>query len=207
MKLLLAFALLATLQWPVSCLPNDFEKEEGLDFSLLVSSMQPRECTREGLMCKTCTELVNCVRDSKEPSGFKEISQVTCNSDFPCDELVGGCVRNGICRNGPFICPRTDNLEPMDYPDLYDCTKYHECTGRNDVAKQCESKQQAWDPRRGDCVARMGEVCKSYPVPLCREEGEKGSIQGSLYSFRCVLDFAEGIDMLYPRLQWNSTSA
>ncbi|XP_046391377.1 uncharacterized protein LOC124159541 isoform X2 [Ischnura elegans] len=152
---------------------------------------------KEGLMCDKCSEATICKADLTNPT------KLTCGDDFTCDELAGGCVVNGICRfNDQFHCPRSDSTETVNYPDPYDCKKYYKCPGRNPTAESCgeegKKEDEAFDPKEGKCAKISGDMCKDYPVPLCKEEGQSGVIEGTRYSYKCYLGFDGDIEMLYP---------
>ncbi|XP_046391379.1 uncharacterized protein LOC124159542 [Ischnura elegans] len=154
---------------------------------------------KKGLMCETCTNAVYCKPDSKNPGKFNEESPTTCTGDFSCDELSGGCVVNGVCRyNDKFHCPRTDSTDTITYPDPYDCKKYYTCEGKTATSVSCKDKT-AFDPKQRKCVDDSGDLCKDYPVPLCKEKGQSGVIAGTNYSYECIQGFAgDGTEFLYP---------
>ncbi|XP_046391383.1 uncharacterized protein LOC124159546 [Ischnura elegans] len=123
-----------------------------------------------------------------------------CVGDFSCDELAGGCVVNGVCRyNEQFHCPRSDNTDTIIYPDPYDCKKYYTCQGIKPTSASCAGDKPAFDPKKGDCTEISGDLCKDYPVPLCKEKCKIDVIAGTNYSYECLLGFTDdGIDILYP---------
>ncbi|XP_046391381.1 uncharacterized protein LOC124159544 [Ischnura elegans] len=161
-----------------------------------------RTCMKEGLMCETCTTAVFCLPDPENEGQFKidADSATECKGEFSCDELAGGCVVNGVCRfNANFHCPRTDNM--IKYPDPYNCKNFYSCPGRNPVPETCPD-DKVFDPKTGNCSDISGDLCKDYPVPLCKEKCKSDVIAGTNYSYECLLGFtADGIEILYPMFQ------
>ncbi|XP_046391380.1 uncharacterized protein LOC124159543 [Ischnura elegans] len=189
--------ILLTILVTLACLP---------DLGLCQDPPTPytRTCIKEGVICETCTKAVFCLPDPEKEGQFipDEESATECKGEFSCDELYGGCVFNGVCRfNANFHCPLSDNVEPIKYPDPYNCKNFYTCPGRNPVAETC-TDGQAFDPKTGNCSDISGDLCKDYPVPLCKEKCKSHVIAGTNYSYECLLGFtADGIEILYPMFQ------
>lgn len=159
-----------------------------------------RNCTEEGLMCKSCKQVALCISDGE--GGFKQVDTETCDSEKQqtCKNAKCTTEANPSCVEEISIAfPCTSKGV---FPDPYNCKKYYICCveGNTRDVNNCD-KDHAYDPVTTYCKTPLkNQTCTELSVPKCTKPGQLDALvkNKSIY-YICQMKTTEaGQSILYP---------
>lgn len=151
-----------------------------------------KECTKPGMMCKSCEKLVMCIESEGK---YEEMDLQTCSEEQTC--LNNECSEdpNPLCPTGAqesFKCRATGM-----FPDPYNCNIYHICIQKSDqvtpndqdtqFAMKCDDGY-GYDPVSTYCKnpLKNGVCPDKLPVPVCKELGQSGALINPSIYYICI---------------------
>lgn len=157
-----------------------------------------KECTKPGMMCKSCKKLVMCIESEGK---YEEMDLQTCSKEQTC--LNNECSEdpNPLCHTGDqgsFMCTAT-----AMFPDPYNCNIYHICAKKSEAvndnrdesnvdyyhaAMKCDD-DYGYDPVSTYCKNPLkNNACPDkLPVPTCQKLGQSGALINPSIYYICRL--------------------
>lgn len=167
----------------------------------------PKNCTTQGLLCETCSSLVDCIKTSDNPPTYTKTPIATCPTNEKCSVDTCTTAQDVFCDGTaclPFPCQ-----DVGIYPDPFYCDYFVLCVRESPIKltaflNKCEAGY-AFDIGTSLCTKELGSAgCSQdpvdFPVPFCNTLGQSGAIAAKPYLYYICEEYSTANRVLYPVL-------